>query len=373
MPCSGMKFMLKINFFVAVCITSNIRLLCCFVRNMRNSTIVILFFLIVFTPSVFAQLGGNASFEFLNLSVSARNTALGGIQTSMSLDSASVKDASQWLLHPAYSSSELSEHAALGYMPYYADVKYGTFSYVHNFNKYGVWGAGIQYLSYGRWESFDVAGLALGEFSAQDYALVINHSHQIGHYRVGGNVKIAVSQIAGYYATALLADIGGAFIHPTQDFNVSLLFSNIGVLLSDYTASSNSRLPSDVRLGMIFKPQHMPARFSLSVYRILRDTRAYYKFEPGEEPGIGSKIFRHLTFGSEILLSPNFHVRVGYNHLIKSTLQLQKVSGGTGLSFGFMIRARAFQLDFSRGYYHISGGFSHLSLTANLNQLIFRK
>lgn len=340
---------------------------------MRISINVTIFFLVVFAPSVFAQIGGNTSFDFLNLSISARNTALGGMQTSMSLDSGSVKDASHWLLNPAYSYPELSEHVALGYMPYYADVKYGTFNYVHNFDKYGVWGAGIQYLSYGRWETFDVAGLALGELSAQDYALVINHSHQLGHYRIGGNVKIAASQIAGYHAAALLADIGGVFIHPTRDFNVSLLFSNIGFLLSDYTASSNSRLPSDVRLGMVFKPQHMPARFNLSVYKILRDTRAYHKFEPGEEPGIGNKIFRHLTFGSEILLSPNFNVRVGYNHLIKSTLQLQQVSGGTGLSFGFMIRTRAFQLDFSRGYYHISGGFSHLSLTANFNQLIFRK
>lgn len=332
-----------------------------------------LFFLVVWIPSAFAQIGSNASFEFLNLNISARNTALGGLQASMSLDSGTVKDASLWMVNPAYSHESLSKHVSLGYMPYYADVKYGTFSYVHNFNKYGVWAAGIQYLSYGSFESFDVAGLPQGEFSAQDYAVVINHSHQLGLYRIGANIKAAASQIAGYNATALLLDIGGAFVHPSQDVTVSLLFSNLGVLLSDYTVTSNARLPTDVRIGLTFKPEHMPFRFNISAYKLLRDTKAHYGASPDDPPGLVNKIFRHLTFGSEILLSPSFNVRIGYNHLIKSTLQLQQVSGGAGLSFGFMLRIRSLQMDFSRAYYHMTGGYSHVSLAANLNQLIFRK
>lgn len=332
-----------------------------------------LFFLHVWITSVFGQIGSNASFSFLNLNVSARNTALGGMQTSMSLDSGAVKDASLWMVNPAYSHEYLSKHVTLGYMPYYADVKYGTFTYVHDFNKYGVWAAGIQYLSYGSIESFDIAGLPLGVFSAQDYALVINHSHQIGLYRVGANVKVAASQIAGYNAAALLMDIGGAFVHPSQDLTVSLLFSNLGVLLSDYTGTSDSRLPTDVRIGVTFKPEHMPFRFNIAVHKLLRDTKTYYELSPDEASGLASKIFRHLTFGGEVLLSPNFNMRVGYNHLIKSTLQLQQVTGGAGLSFGFMLRINSFQMDFSRAYYHVAGGYSHISLTANLNQLIFRK
>ncbi len=339
---------------------------------MKAKVLSVLFFVVIIRPFAYAQIGSNASFEFLNLNISARNTALGGLQTTMSLDSGSVKESNQWLVNPAYSDSTLSQFVSLSYLSFYANVKYGTFTYIHDFHKYGVWALGVQYLDYGKLESFDISGLPLGEFSAQDYALVLNHSHQIGFYRLGANIKVATSHIAGYRATALLADIGGAFVHPTQDFTASLLFSNLGFLLSDYTVTSHSRLPTDVRLGLTFKPQYMPFRFHMSVYKILQDTHAYYRFNE-EEPGLANKVFRHLTFGGEILLSPHFNVRVGYNHLIKSTLQLQQVTGGAGLSFGFMLRLKALQLDFARGYYHVSGGFSHLTMAVNLNQLIFSK
>lgn len=340
---------------------------------MKISVLTALFFVHVWIPAAFGQIGSNASFSFLDLNISARNTALGGMQTSMSVDSGAVMDASLWMVNPVYSHEQLSGHVSLGYMPYYADIKYGIFNYIHDFDQYGVWAAGMQYLSYGSFESFDMAGLPQGDFSAQDYAVVVNHSHQLGVYRMGANVKLAVSQIAGYSATALLLDIGGAFVHPSQDLTVSLLFSNLGVLLSDYTTASSSGLPADVRIGLTFKPEHMPFRFNVTAHKLLQDTKAYYASDPEDMAGVAGKVLRHLTFGGEILLSPNFNVRIGYNHLIKSTLQLQQVSGGAGLSFGFMLRIKSLQMDFSRAYYHVTGGYSHVSLTANLNELIFRK
>lgn len=339
----------------------------------KLSRCIFLLMLLTLHIQASAQIGSNASFQFLNLNTSARNTALGGTQASMSLDSGSRKDASLWMLNPAYSHPTLTENVALSYMPYYADVHFTTLSYTHAFEKWGTWAAGIQYLNYGSMEGFDIAGIPQGTFSAQDYAVVINHSQQIGVYRIGGNIKYVTSKIGGYGASAMLLDIGGAFVHPEQDLTVSLLFSNFGFLLQDYTGASNSRLPSDIRISVAFKPEHMPFRFHITGYKFLTDTKAYYQADNEQSPGLLSKSLRHLVFGGEILLSPNFNVRVGYNHLIKSTLQLQQVSGGAGLTFGFMLRIKSLQIDFSREYYHVVGGFSHLTLTADLKQLIFRK
>ncbi len=196
---------------------------------------VLCFLLLALQAETYAQSGSRASFQFLNLNVSARNTALGGTQASMSLDSGSRKDASLWMLNPAYSHPTLTQRVALSYMPYYAGVHFTTLSYNHTFKKLGTWAAGMQYLNYGNMESFDMAGIPLGTFSAQDYALVINHSQQIGIYRVGGNIKYAASNIGGFGADALLLDIGGAFVHPKRDLTVSLLFSNFGLMLHDYT------------------------------------------------------------------------------------------------------------------------------------------
>lgn len=327
----------------------------------------IFFFLSV--PS-FAQTGGRSTFDFLNLNPSTPITAWAGAQVAAPTDSGAVNDVHRFLSNPALNNEHLDQQVSFSFRPYLADIKLATVSYSHAVENIGQFGASVSYLDYGDFVGFDPSGLPTGDFSASSYAIALNYAHQMAPFRLGGNLKLASSAIAGLSATALLLDLGGMYQHPTQDLTVGLTITNLGVLVRDYLSGTGSRLPSDVRLGAAFKPQYMPFRFHLTAYRLWYSDLTEPAAEPDE--GIVSRIARHLSFGGAVLLGNNFEVYGGYNHSIRSSLQLQQIGGGAGLSFGFMFRTRTIRVDFSRSVYHVSGAFNQFSLSADVHQLFFK-
>ena len=76
------------------------------------------------TVPVFAQLGGNATYQFLNLMSSPRQAALGGkIITNVDYD------VTQGLYNPATINLEMDNQLALNYANYLGDISYGTAAY----------------------------------------------------------------------------------------------------------------------------------------------------------------------------------------------------------------------------------------------------
>nr|WKN35151.1 type IX secretion system protein PorQ [Tunicatimonas sp. TK19036] len=337
----------------------------------------ILFFLSVgcvlsgFPLMSYAQVGGQQVFEFLNISPNAQITALGRQQVALGYDSARVQEVTQFMFNPALNQAGMHQQVSLHYTPYYADITQVSFGYSHHRESVGTMGIAMQYFDYGTLEGLDATGLPSGDFSAQSYAVALNYSHEMRPFRLGGNLKWVNSQIAGYAATGLLFDIAGVFRHPTEDITLALVFSNIGFLLRDELSVGVRELPSDVKIGVSIKPQHLPFRFHMTAYRLLKD----YEVWEGQEDnkvGVGTQILRHLSFGGEFLLSPNFQLRLGYNHLTRSTLQLQQTAGGAGFSYGLMFRTARFRLDVSRAALHAAGAYNQFSLSLDLNQLFFK-
>ena len=321
--------------------------------------------------SVQAQIGSPHAFDFLNLSPSASITALGGVQATASADSAFLSSAA-WFTNPAANLPQLHQHLSVSYQPYYAGVDFATLTYSRSIGEKGSWGAGVQYLNYGEIDSYDITGFPLGTFTAQEYALSFNRSHQSGPFRFGINAKWIASSLGSYGASALLFDAGGMFVHPRYDFTLGLAINNLGLLLNDYTSMTQSRMPTDLKIGLTYKPQHMPFRFYLNGYHLIRHYGAYYAADNNEKPGYVNKILRHVSLGGEILLSKSFHVLAGYNHSKRSTLQLEQLTGGAGLSVGFTLRLRFLQLEYARSFYHVAGGFNHFTLNMNLDKLNFK-
>ncbi len=325
----------------------------------------------LFTSSlVYGQVGGIRVFEFLEISPTAQMTALGRQQVALGYDSIRVQEVTQFVFNPALNQPGLHQQVSIHYTPYYADISQVSLGYSYHQDAVGTFGVALQYLNYGSLEGFDAAGLPAGDFSAQDFAVVLNYSHEMRPFRLGGNLKLVNSQISGYAATGLLADVSGVFRHPNQDLTVSLVLSNFGVLLRDELSASIRELPSDVKIGVSVKPQYMPFRFHLTAYRLIRGYD--YWERGGENLGVGGQLLRHLSFGSELLLSPNFQLRVGYNHLTRSTLQLQQTAGGAGFTYGLMFRSNTFRIDFSRAVLHAAGAYNQFSLSLDLDQLFFK-
>src|SRR5690606_38326496 len=102
----------------------------------------------------------------------------------------------------------------------------------------------------------------------KDYAFGITKSTTIDNYTLGATAKVTVSDIAGYSSTALLADVGGVFKHPEQDLTIGLAFKNIGYQLSTHSGQDREPMPFDAQLGLSYKLEHMPLRFSTTVHHL---------------------------------------------------------------------------------------------------------
>ncbi|MDW3209254.1 MAG: type IX secretion system protein PorQ [Reichenbachiella sp.] len=316
---------------------------------------------------LFAQLDN--SFQFLNLPIGARVAGLGGV-----ISSSTDEDVNLFLTNPALLDSANDNHVSWSHLGFYADVKYNTLAYAKTFEKAGTFGVGIQHLGYGSIDSYDASGNSVGSFDASETAVVVSHSHQLSVFKLGANLKYVYSGIYTYNSSVLAMDIGGAFIHPEKEFMVSVLFKNLGFVMSEYSDTADSSLPTDLQIGLTFKPEHMPFRFSFTGFNLLNPNENYYDENLDEEkPGIGDRVFRHLNIGTEILFSRNFNIRLGYNHQVRKELSLSEKSGLSGMSMGLMARIKAFELSYTFTTYHVDSGRSYFTLTSNLNRVFKKK
>lgn len=331
------------------------------------------FGLMVATSPLQAQFAGQRSFQFLNLPPTARVAALGAVNVS-----SGAGDVQMFLSNPALLDSTLHHHAALTYQSLVADLNYGSASYVRDLKDPGVWGWSLQYLDYGEFQGFDPSGAPTGTFRGSEVAFTVGYARPLGPFSMGANLKLLFSGISGFNASALTLDLGGAYRHPQKDLTVGLTFRNIGFVLSDFTETSDSEIPFDVQLGVSFKPQYMPFRFTVTGYNL-----GFVNEDLLDPAGTGEgsfeelssldRIFRHVAIGTEILIHENFNVRVGYNHLIRQELRLAETSGGAGFSFGFLLKIKRFELAYTRGIYHTGGGYDYFTLASDLNSFVKRK
>jgi hypothetical protein len=316
-----------------------------------------------------AQVGGKHAYEFLNVPGNARLAALGGVNVSLT-----DRDVNFFHSNPALVGDTLSGWGSAGYQFYVADIGQSTFSYAARFNTIGTVQFGIRHMDYGSLEGYDPAGAELGEFQSGETAVLIGKSHRLGNFRMGISVKGVFSSLAGYRSGALLFDVGGVFIHPDQEFTAGLVIRNAGFVLSEYSGSSSTTLPFDVQVGMTFRPEHMPVRFSLTVYDLTEAGNAYVDPSGGiEEPGTLDKVLRHLNLGAELLLHPNFTVLIGYNFRIHKELKLEEAGGGAGFTAGLSGRIRTFEFTLSRSSYMVGTAAYSITLAADIKRMLTRR
>lgn len=307
-----------------------------------------------------AQVGGRHSFSFLDLPPTATISALGGIGV------AAPAGAGFWQHNPALADSTAAHTLSLSYLPYFADIRQLQLGYATPF-KQGYLLGGVQYINYGEMQGYDPSGAPEETFRASDWAVSAGYSRSFGPYAAGAVFKWASSGIAGYRASAVLIDAGGRFRHPDKDLTIGFVIRNLGVSLGGYDTET-PELPLDIQIGAAFKPQFMPFRFYLQAHH-LQQPRLEQNSNNEAPAGFG-KVMRHVTVGSELVITKNVHLRFGYNYLRRQELKLPQTSGGAGFSAGFMLQSRRFRFDYSRAWYHAVGGRHQLSLSFNLKQLL---
>jgi hypothetical protein len=334
---------------------------------------------ICFLQTVEAQVGGQRTFSFLELTGNAKQVALGGVNVSSFGHDVNMVSANPALLNP-----EMKQQLSLSYTAYLASINQSNLAYVFNQQKSGLWAVGLSYLNYGEFIQRDATGIEEGNFSVNDYALSVSHARQSDAFTIGATAKIAVSNIAGNKSVGLLADVGGIFRHPEEDLTIGLTVKNVGYQVKPFDDGERAAMPFDAQLGISYKPEHMPVRLSITAHHLYQFDIVY--LDPNtsgeldgngnkikEEKAFGDKLARHFVVGAEFIFSQNFQLRAGYNHLRRKELSLENRGGAAGLSLGAMLRVRAFELNYGAGFFHAAGGSHTITLSTNTSTFLKKK
>ena len=320
-------------------------------------------------PFAYSQ-SGNKVFGFLDLPVSTRANALGGINISIV-----ERDLSMANMNPALLGPEMSNLVNMNFMHYADDINYGTVTYAKAFNENGAWAVGATFLDYGKFKHTTESNEILGEFGAKDMLFngIVGYD-LTDRWRIGGNAKFIYSVYESYNSIALAVDLGINYYNPDKDFSLALTANNLGGQLKAFDEKRES-LPFDLRLGLSQSLAHAPFRFSVTAINLTNWKTDYVDNVVSvdadgdkKKSNFAKDFFRHIVIGAEYLPSDNFYIALGYNYKRRTDF----TDGGgflTGFSAGTGIRIKRFDVNASFAKLHRSGLAFMLGLNINLNSL----
>lgn len=342
---------------------------------------IILYFLLIYSSNIFAQLGGQHTFSFLNLSPSARVTALGGNLITVMDDDVNLAYANPALLNP-----QMHQQIAFNHNFHLNSIQNGYAAYANHFNKINTtFHAGVQYVNYGELEARNEFNDLEGTFEAKEFAIALGAAHQVDErLMLGANAKLITSRLDVFNSTALSSDLAAMYFDTASRFTATIVFKNIGMQLTPYRDGNFESLPFEVQVGISKRLRHLPFRFSVIYHNLQRwnvtyddpnqeDTDLFFGEAPNEKSDFSifaDNLFRHFIFNGEFLFGAkeNFRLRLGYNHFLRKEMTVENFGSLAGFSFGAGIKINRFRLDYGRMVYHIAGGVNHLSIATNFQE-----
>ncbi len=339
---------------------------------MRGKAVIITGIITLLLNSILthAQQAGSNTYDFLNLTNSARVGALGGNQVGMNLD-----DVSLVFHNPANLSDKLHHSLTFNYVPYVSDIKMTYAGYAHHIENIGTFGISVHAINYGTFDRADVNGNLNGTFSAAEYAINLSYSKMLStKLRAGISLKPIISNLEQYNSLGIAADIGVLYHSEDELFSAGLTLKNAGSQITTYN-DTYEPLPTDLQIGISKKLAHAPFRFSLTAQDLF-DWNMKYEVNDGNDEiieGEGNdgnafdQLTRHMIFGVEVVPSDNFYVAVGYNHRRRQELGISEKMSTTGFSWGFGFRVYKFHFAYGSARYHLAGSSNHFSISTNLD------
>ncbi len=345
---------------------------------MRHFAIICLFFLLLSFQSA-AQIGGENTYRFLSLTNSARVASLGGNHVSL-MDST---DLNLPYHNPALLHSDMALKVLVNYVNYMTDINYGYASYAVPLTKFGTVAAGMHYINYGNFTEANEEGEVTGiQFKAAEYALNLIWSHHYQRLRYGFNIKPVLSVFEKYQSFGMAFDAGMAWSAKNGRTMAGLAARNFGTQVTTYYDNGEKEsLPFDVQAGFTHRLAYAPLQFSLTAHNLNNWTLGVPEksnqepegeelfLEPAES--FGKQFMRHLIWGLEVMPSPHFTLRAGYNYHLRQELKVEERLSTVGFSLGFGVKIKRFRLDYANTRYHIAGSSNHFSLAFNISNNLY--
>ena len=341
---------------------------------MKRIYYLITFFCFSFFTST-AQIGGESTYQFLELTNSARVAALGGTQIALH----DTTDLNLPYCNPALLHKAMDNRILVNYVNYLTDINYGYASYAKTYNGIGNFALGMHYINYGEFrEATELGELTGNNFTAAEYALNIIYSNNYKRLKYGANLKPILSSFESYQSFGIAADLGISFVSKTGLTNVALVASNIGTQITTYYDNGNrEKIPFNLQAGLSRRLKHAPLIFSITLQNLSNWDLANPEPDPNSDNEIsiferdesfGKQIMRHTVLGVEILPSKNFILRAGYNYQLRQELKFDDNLSTVGFSFGFGVKVKRFRLDYANTRFHLAGSSNLFSLAINLNE-----
>ena len=325
------------------------------------------------TTSVFAQLGGNATYQFLNLMSSPRQAALGGkIITNVDYD------VTQGLYNPATINVEMDNQLALNYSNYIGDIRYGTAAYAYTVDRRTqTFHAGVTYINYGSFDGYDENGNSTGTFTGNEAALSFGYALQIGFsdFYAGANIKLISSKLEQYSSFGAALDFGLIYINEYLDFNAALVIRNIGTQLTTYAGLQES-LPFEIDFGLSQSLENVPIRWHLTFENLqqwpiasanpARATTDLNGNQTQEKIGFLAELIRHTLIGVELFPKRGFNIRMGYSFRRAEELRILELRNFSGLSFGIGMKFNKLRFSYTHARYSLASNTSFLGMQIDL-------
>ncbi|HLV14410.1 MAG TPA: type IX secretion system protein PorQ [Xanthomarina sp.] len=336
----------------------------------KKISIVLILLLSTF---VSAQIGGETTYQFLNLVSSPRQAALGGkVFTNVDYD------VTQGLTNPATINPEMDNQLALNYTSYLGGISYGTAAYAYTWDRRTkTFHMGVNYINYGSFDGYDEDGNSTGSFTGNEAAVSFGYATQLGFsdFYIGGNVKLITSKLEQYSSFGAAIDAGLIYINEDLEFQATLVVRNAGVQITTY-AGLNEPLPLEVAFGMSQTLENVPIRWHLTFENLQKwpisvsnPARAETDLEGNqtqEKVGFFDNVLNHTIVGAELFPEGAFNIRLGYNFRRGQELKILDQRNFSGISAGFGLKLNKLRFSFTHARYTSAANASFFGLQLDL-------
>lgn len=331
-------------------------------------------YLILFSSTLYSQVGGESIFQFLNLTSSSRQVALGGEVLTL------INDVNQPIWNPSTINAELDKQLSINYTNFLAGISVGSASYSQVINRrFGAIHGSIKYLNYGTLIEADENGNETGNFKASDVALSVGYAFNLPWTNIfmGFNGKLVNSTISNFTSNGIAADIAVLYYSPYKSYAFTLVARNIGTQIQTFDGT-NEKFPFKVAIGGSYKLRYVPLKWHLTLDNLQQwnlavpnPSNATSDLEgniTNENISFFTNAIRHLVIGAELFPDSPINLRAGYNFRRSSELKLQNARTFSGISFGFGIKMNKLRFNYAFSKYHAATNASTFSLQFDLDK-----
>lgn len=331
-------------------------------------------FLLLFINSVNAQVAGKGTYSFLNVPISARTLALGSNFISSSYNN----DPSLAWNNPSILNKSMHKHVSVSYHNYVADISSGFITYAHHIKNKGTFSIGANYLSMGKFDGYDPAGISTGTFTANDQSFYIAYGNQKRNWSYGASLKYIYSIYESYVSSGVASDLSGSYNDTSKKLSVTLFARNLGYQVIPYSNTERDLLKSELAISVSKKLEHLPFTYHIVLHNLQSPDFRYnientgVKDEFGENKvkkmTMGDNILRHFILGGELNFSKHFVFRFGYDHMKRRELTQDQRKGTSGFSWGLGLKIKKFNFSYGSSTFFPGINANQFSLMTNLSE-----